>query len=334
MAIDPSPIKTTLLLEPGTLQAKVIQRTNQAIESGALVTIPTEYEFVQQNGIQFLVRMLVNLARKEEDKQQSKATKGENFNPFLPYEEDLFVTDISKTHICLLNKYNVVDQHILIVTRSFEEQTSLLTLQDFVAMWACLAEYDGLAFYNGGKTAGASQRHKHLQLVPYLVSPDVPTIPIEALLKARLTDLSDFNQIITLPELPFVHAVAAIDSTWLQSPITAAAATLERYYELLKTVNIHIHEITPEITSDNSQIPKTLPETSSSTLNYLQAEPYNLLVTRRWMLVIPRSQESFEGIPVNSLGFAGALLVRNPDQLATLKSLQPLSLLRQVAVPL
>ena len=33
-------------------------------------------------------------------------------------------------------------------------------------MNAILAEFDGLGFYNGGETAGASQPHKHLQIVP------------------------------------------------------------------------------------------------------------------------------------------------------------------------
>jgi ATP adenylyltransferase len=330
MAIDPSLnqssfIDKTLLLEPGTLQDKVIQQTKRAIESGALISIPTEYEFVQQDGIQFLVRMLINLARKEEAKQQTSTKNDKDFNPFLPYEANLFVTDVSKTHLCLLNKYNVVDQHILIVTRSFEEQTSLLTLQDFVALWACLAEYDGLVFYNGGEAAGASQRHKHLQLVPYLVAPDVPNIPIEVYLESRIAEVSDFNQIITIPELPFVHAVAAIDPAWLQSPGMAATVTLERYYELLKAVRIPIREIT--LNQEDLSGTRSMPTT-----NYLQAAPYNLLVTRRWMLLIPRSQPSFEGIPVNSLGFAGALLVRNPEQLATLKTLKPLSLLRHVAI--
>jgi sulfate adenylyltransferase (ADP) / ATP adenylyltransferase len=317
MAIDPSLMNRTLILQPGTLQAQVQQCINVAIERGALVSIATEHEFIEQNGIQFLVRILANLSRKDSASiPQKTATEGKGFNPFLPYEPDLFVTDISKTHLCLLNKYNVVDQHILIVTRSYEEQDSVLTLQDFVAMWACLAEYDGLAFYNGGKAAGASQRHKHIQLVPHLVSPEFPQIPIEA----RLAELSDHKQITALPDLPFVHAASAIDPAWLQSPMTAAVATLERYYELLKFTQVQIHEIAR---------PSDPP---STTLTYLQAQPYNLLVTRRWMLLVPRSQESFEGIPVNSLGFAGALLVRNPDQLATLKRLKPLSLLRQVGV--
>jgi ATP adenylyltransferase len=51
------------------------------------------------------------------------------------------------------------------------------------------------------------------------------------------------------------------------------------------------------------------------------------------MLVIPRSQESFESIAVNSLGFAGAMLVRNERQLNLLKQYNPMTILRNVAYP-
>ena len=42
-------------------------------------------------------------------------------NPFLPYDPALLVAPISPTHVALLNRFNVVDDHFLIVTRSFEE---------------------------------------------------------------------------------------------------------------------------------------------------------------------------------------------------------------------
>jgi ATP adenylyltransferase len=63
-----------------------------------------------------------------------------------------------------------------------------------------------------------------------------------------------------------------------------------------------------------------------------QTTAYNLLVTRRWMLLVQRARDQYEKIPVNSLGFAGALLVRNPTQLTFLKKLTPLQLLQKVAV--
>ena len=48
--------------------------------------------------------------------------------------------------------------------------------------------------------------------------------------------------------------------------------------------------------------------------------PYNLLITREWMMMVPRSREDFAGISFNALAFCGALLVRNTDQAEQLKS--------------
>ncbi|MDB9335366.1 phosphorylase, partial [Nodularia spumigena CS-590/01] len=97
-----------ILLKPGTLWKSIKEQTENALKCGALLSIPTDFEFVEQNGSKFLVRILSNLARKDTAKQQKKKT-----NPFLPYEQDLFVADISQTHVCILNKFNVVDYHLL-----------------------------------------------------------------------------------------------------------------------------------------------------------------------------------------------------------------------------
>ncbi|MBW4622238.1 MAG: phosphorylase [Cyanosarcina radialis HA8281-LM2] len=289
------------LFTPGTLRASVIDRTDRALQCGALQPIPTEYEFVEQNGIRFLVRILSNLVRKQEAKQQQETAKPKDFNPFLPYEPDLFVTDISETHLCLLNKFNVVDYHLLIVTREFEEQESLLTLEDFQAMRSCLAEYEGLAFYNSGKTAGASQRHKHLQLVPLPLAPEIPQIPIAPLLATAKFD----RDIGTIADFPFVHAVARLDDSWPTSPLDAAASSLKTYRTLLQAV-------------------KLFDETET------KAGAYNLLATREWMIIVPRSHESFQSISVNSLGFAGALLVKDRQQMQILKDCTPLKVLQNV----
>ncbi|HEY9876480.1 MAG TPA: hypothetical protein V6D12_23845, partial [Candidatus Obscuribacterales bacterium] len=64
-----------------------------------------------------------------------------------------------------------------------------------------------------------------------------------------------------------------------------------------------------------------------------QSTPYNLLATREWMLIVPRSQERFESISINSLGFAGAMLVRNEQQMQILKDYGPMTALKNVAVP-
>ena len=297
-----------ILLKPGTLWSKLLQQTEYARHTGALQSIATDYQFIQHNDISFIVRRVYNLARKKKAKQKQKQQEiitGKYFDPFLPYEKDLFVSDISPTHLCLLNKFNVVDHHLLIVTRDFEEQDNLLNFDDFVALWACMQEIDGLAFYNGGKIAGASQRHKHLQLVPLPFIPDTESIPIQPALNQAVYS----NSLGTIPSFPFNHAIAEIKITDLDSPLIARKVMLDCYYSLLEKVGFSI------------DLNKSL-----------QPGAYNLLVTRNWMLLIPRSQEAFANISINSLGFAGSLFVKNRKSLELLQELNPMTVLSAVGV--
>ncbi|TMH28158.1 MAG: hypothetical protein E6H63_09175 [Betaproteobacteria bacterium] len=60
--------------------------------------------------------------------------------------------------------------------------------------------------------------------------------------------------------------------------------------------------------------------------------PYNLLVTRDWMLVVPRRQERYESISVNALGFAGSLFVRDAAELELVRRAGPMNVLRAVTL--
>jgi ATP adenylyltransferase len=294
-----------LNLKSGTLWEKVKTQTQHAHRCGALQSLPTEYEFIEQEGFRFLTRILTQLQRKDEAKQEQEEKSrdsGQEFNPFLPYDENLLVTDLSETHLCLLNKYNVVEHHLLMVTRAFEEQEAWLNGQDFEAMWLCLREIEGLVFYNGGAAAGASQRHKHLQLVPFPLSPDGSSILVETMF-----DLARFDgRIGRIAQFPFVHAIARFDPRWQTHPQQAAQETLQLYQSLLQAVGLPVE-------------------------GERQTGAYNLLATREGMMVILRSRDSYESISVNSLGFAGALLVRTRAQMQLLKDIGPIALLERVA---
>jgi sulfate adenylyltransferase (ADP) / ATP adenylyltransferase len=299
-------LHSTLTLEPDTLWETVKQRTQHAIESGALQSIPTDCEFIEAQGIRFLVRILSNLVRKDAAKRsenQKTQKSGQPFNPFLPYDPDLFVTDISPTHVCLLNKFNVVNYHLLLVTREFEEQESLLTLADFEAMWGCLQQVDGLGFYNGGTEAGASQKHKHLQVVPMPIAPDGLRLPVEP----AIAEVIARDGVETIPRFPFPCAITFFDPGLFESPVTAAQISLDSYYQLLENVGLNATKTAPR-----------------------QPGPYNLLMTRDWMLIVPRSQENFESISINSLAFAGSLFVRNTQQMQLLKETGPMKILETV----
>jgi ATP adenylyltransferase len=298
-----------LLLQPGTLWPTVLRQTEHALRHGALRPIETTQTLLEERGIRFLVRQVTSLARKEETRQARTAGAGAGiaFNPFLPYDPDLFVADLSDTHLVLLNKFNVIDHHLLVVTRSFKPQEALLEFADFVALAACMAEFDGLGFYNGGAQSGASQRHKHLQIVPLPLGKSDPSLPIESVFRPGGME----GPIFTVPGLPFLHAFARLEL----APATsrhAARAAFDCYHALLEATGLRAIEVNGELH---------------------QSAPYNLLVTRRWMLLVPRSLECVEGISVNALGFAGSLFVRDAAQMEIIKRLGPMSVLQRVAVP-
>ena len=290
------------LLKPGTLWPTLLERTAHARKQGAIFSIPTEPEVIYQSGVAFHVRVMTTLAMK------ALTTAAQpNDDPFLPYDHDLFVAELSPTHVALLNKFNVVDHHLVIVTRSFEAQEALLTHEDFAALLICLSEIDGLAFYNAGPVAGASQRHKHLQLIPLSAFPN-SQLPIEPLLRSvKMTSATG-----TVPSLPYLHTCAPMNPAWLDPQEDSASSLLACYHSLLRSVGL---------------------SAQSTTESSAPAAPYNLLVTRQWLLLVPRSQEFFEGISINALGFAGALLVKDAAQLAMLRKYGPMSALQRVALP-
>jgi ATP adenylyltransferase len=217
-------------------------------------------------------------------------------NPFLPYDDDVFVAEISDSHVCLLNKFNVVEHHVLLVTRVFEDQDTLLTQRDFAAMWLCLKEFDGLAFYNAGTLAGASQPHKHLQQVPVPFGAGPERVPIEPLIaRAQFTGRWGI-----IPEFPFVHVLTQVSEFAKLTALDAGRATQSVYTEMLDATG--------------------------------GTGPYNLLATKDWMFLVPRSKEACDHISVNALGFSGSLLVHNEDELQRVRREGPLAILEQVGV--
>jgi len=258
-----------------TLWQRMEAVAGKARADGHLLSIPNEFEVIEEAGISFVLRYAPQLIEKIKASNPVKTS-----NPFLPPEPELWVGSIGEHHNLVLNKFNVLSLHGLITTKTFVEQTDLLTLSDFMAISAVLNEVDGLVFYNGGEMAGASQRHRHFQLVPKDMG--AGDLPVDS--AVAHWHMHELKQIF-----PFQHR-----SYWL---------------------------------------PDTQPETLMDAWQKMEFswQPYNLLITREWMLVIPRLKESTEGISVNSLGYAGALLAKNKDELDVIRTRGPIQILRDVA---
>ena len=269
-------------------------RFEEARDRGDLVLFESHLEVVPDGGIPFAVRVVPGLG------ERRAASGRSGRNPFLPYDPALHVADLPPDHVLLLNKWSVLPAHGLIVTRAFEAQTAPLELGDFRALWRCLLAMDGLGFYNAGAGAGASQGHKHLQVVFLPLAPGPLRFPMEEVLAAAARRVGEPTRSAALP---FGHRVVRLDPAWLGSEEEAAARTLELYRRLRRTLGLDT------------------------------GRPYNLLATRELLWLVPRSRGELGGLGVNALGYAGALVVAGEAELHRLRELGPMELLRRVGEP-
>lgn len=186
----------------------------KALQAGALGPIDTDSERVTDDGIAFVVRTISNLARK-----QAATRPDDGGDPFAPpYDPPLHVGHVPPDHVALLNKFPVIENHLLVVTRHFRDQVEPLEPEDFQALLRVLAQFDALAFYNAGPEAGASQAHCHLQFIPRL-----ETLPLEPSIAAGRP-------------LPFPCDAVDLDPAWLQEPEAGARAMYASYRTLLQRI--------------------------------------------------------------------------------------------------
>lgn len=266
-------------MNPLNLTRAIETAVERAERLRALIRIPATASTIEEDGVplqllsvapeDLLIRKPINRGRPTDH------------NPFLPYEEDLFVADLGAAHVAILNKFPVNPGHLLIITRDFEEQTSPLNERDFNALAQVMAGLDGLVIFNGGAGAGASQRHKHLQLVPGQAAFIKPWLSLSG------APLEAMEQ----PNLLFRHAFTPLDTRLFERPEVLGAHLFEAYRALLARLSLTAHQ---------GQLP-----------------PYNLLATRRWMMMVPRSAPLWARddlrIPVNAISFSGNLLIYNPE---------------------
>lgn len=295
-------------LSGATLWQQVQAVTKSAICSGALESIPTrcfERQVVLGSEILRLqIRVVANLARKSKATRDaaSQVKNPGDFDPFLPYEPALYVGELTGHYRCLLNKFNVMDHHILMVTKQFADQREPLNDEDFLVALICLQAQPGLVFFNGGPDAGSSITHRHLQMIP-LTDTDSGH-PFEQLFKQLSLPVDNIKK----SPLPFPHRV-----TRTHYPISNLPDEIRRCAER-NCRNYHkiLNELKLDILADGL------------------APAHNLLMTRDHLWVVPRNQGSFNHLAINALGFAGTILVKDDHQLTQLDQIGCLELLKSV----
>lgn len=270
-----------------------------AFACGALQPIRTEQTWLDAEGLRFSVRWVSSLALKDRARVDTVIRRRPDFNPFLPPEPALTVAAIGEHHLVVLNKFPVIERHLLIVTRAFEPQTAALSDSDLLALAKVLRAHGGLGFYNGGRIAGASQAHKHLQWVPSTAAALTPFVPRSCLDRPGYA--------VCNPALPWAHAFVGLEEhAWRDD--TAAGQNL-----------------------------RAALQTACAALSMpARAQPmpdYNLLVSRECLLLVPRTQEKWQDVSINSLAYAGSLFVRDHAQIERLRAAGALAVLAAVGRP-
>lgn len=284
------------------LATKVTAATAAALRSGALIPFEVSSEAAVDGGLPWRIEWASSLARKDQAKIPKPGTKPSAFDPFLPYEPALYVADLGDAHVLLLNKFPVLFNHVLIVTRAYADQEQALEDADLAALTRAMCAIDGLAFFNGGVTAGASVAHRHLQIAPF----SAPLI--EALLPQAAA--GDAPQM--LATLPFRHAFVRFAAA-LHGDDADSAARLQRSYRAA----LDFCALAP---GGDGRLPA-----------------YNLLATRDWLLLVPRRCETWNSgddrVSLNAMSFAGSIFVRDPALMPKIRAAGLLTLLASVTYP-
>ena len=279
-------------------QLEIVTRSQCAESSGLLPPIAAGQAVAHDRGIDFQILHVRN--------ETKELTCQSPENSFIDYEPELFLGDLTNHHVALLNKNRVMNHDFLIVTREFEHQESLLKLRDFQAISICLHQFDALVVYNGGNLAGACAPHKHIHVVTRPFNRSKTVVPIEA---AFGSVQGDGPHIRNAPNLPFQHAFSWLNPDHCSERLAHPITTYDIYVDLMESLGIR---------------------SARTEGMFWQPIAYNLLLTRRWILLIPRTARCAQDICIDGLSFAGFLMVQNKKEHKQAASTGPMEMLRTV----
>ena len=234
-------------------------------------------------------------------------------NPFENPEPELTILEKygpENAYRLVFNKFPVVPNHFMLVTREFESQNSPLSPSQLFASYKVLekikSESGGknerwFAFFNCGPESGASQPHKHIQFMTQ--PPQLVYKPFSDLVLEQAPDPKKPGEIFQSEDIPFAHFLIKLPRANDILEITLATS----YSALLQK--------TLTVLKQNDQYQMS----------------YNLIMTNSYMLMIPRSSGKYKDqIGINSCGFQGLILCKNEELLNLVEKVGPMNILREV----
>ena len=266
---------------------KALQKTKISINSKSL--FPLQTNDITNNlykGDDFIIREL------DITKFKKNTSIGPKINPFKPWDNILEIDSIDKYHQLILNKYPVQLGHILLITNEWKEQNGWLDIKDWEAIKEVNKDTSGLWFFNSGPLAGASQPHRHVQLLRR--DPSELSCPREK----WILDLNNVNY---------------------KNEKFSKNIILKKFSKSLNEENIHAiyKELAYKLGLGEPRKDKK------------PRYPYNLIFTNKWIILIKRKTDNLFGISINALGYAGYILVTEKSDINYLRKFGPEKLLEK-----
>ncbi|KAK2040853.1 ATP adenylyltransferase [Colletotrichum somersetense] len=323
----------SLIKAPANLPELVRTAFSKARSNGDLTYYATQVTVLHANSIPFQLRFSPALANKPTAPRPKSDEPRKHFDPFeSPEKGPLFIVDLpDSAHNLVLNKFAVVPEHFILATKEFKQQTHLLEPRDLAATYACIDAYmqygharegrdaELYAFFNSGPHSGASQPHRHIQLLPVArmrdgLSEDSPWDVL-----AKHLDSSDASGV------PFSTFADKIHRD--MTPEELHSIYLSLFSSAVEAVKAHVG------TLDD-------PRDGDAPISY------NLAMTSDRLVVLPRLAEGATihrgGTPVgelclNGTVLAGTALVKNEAEWNVLKAkndgVQLLEVLSKIGLP-
>ena len=140
--------------------SKALEISRKAVDCGAVIPLETKKYQSNDAYCDYELRFLKSSMPKY------LIEYGPKRNPFIPWDTRLQILPINDKHTLILNKYPVQIGHMLLITNCWKPQNGWLNEDDFEAILNVDNDTTGLWFFNSSKEAGASQPHRHFQLLP------------------------------------------------------------------------------------------------------------------------------------------------------------------------
>ncbi|OTB06766.1 hypothetical protein M426DRAFT_318481 [Hypoxylon sp. CI-4A] len=293
---------------PPNLPALVKAAFNKARANGDVTYYQTQVAIVTPSSIAFQLRFSPSLALKPKAPPKPKEPNGKPFNPFEDPSPAMLVAEQQQqqqpaTHRLVLNKFAVVPEHFILATRAVKPQTHVLEQADVAATSACVDAYRAhggqelFAFFNCGPHSGASQPHRHLQLLPV------------ARMRDGLDGVARGGEWGVLAER-VAEAPQVLPFAVFTADLRAGMSDAERYAAYLELYRRAVRAVHPDAYADAE-----VPGEGEAKISY------NFAMTSNSMALCPRRAEgamlkskSGEDIGVVSLNgtvLAGTALVKN-----------------------